>query len=241
MAFVVAMSATSGCSSPTRDWQAALAKNSIKGYQAYITKYPDGPFREDANQRLQTLRWSHAQSDGTVESYRQFLALSPQADFAFAAQANIDMATRFSLEVLSDTTTTWGECLKPGADVLLAVTSLPHSGTVATLSALTAQAQSATGEWIQPRAFVIKRRSGVTINDSVLVTSCMTAAGYPVFYFQFDRIGSPPGAVLAQYRSAMSMMFAPGGSLQLRLLFETATDSLHAIRAFGQTRRLAQH
>ena len=76
------------------DWQAALQKNTEGGYLAYLDKYENGQFTEEAESKLLAIadekEWQLATSHDAVYYYRQYLRKFKQGKYATAAQAKLD-------------------------------------------------------------------------------------------------------------------------------------------------------
>mgnify|MGYP000998176327 CR=1 FL=1 len=100
LSVIVLSLALSGCATPKRDWERAVDSNSIRGYESYISEYPDGDHTAAAKQRLADLKakreeerrraeeelrqaWRSAQTINTPDAYLEF-----HKNYGDSAQAN---------------------------------------------------------------------------------------------------------------------------------------------------------
>jgi len=67
-----------GCSHREPEWRSALQENSISGYSAFLSKYPDGPHANEARERVDILKtedseWVASQQGDRIQAYARFL------------------------------------------------------------------------------------------------------------------------------------------------------------------------
>lgn len=71
------------------EWQKLRASRDIVLLSEYRAKAPDGPFAEEAAQRIELLEWESAKQTNSAESYQAFLAKHPSGFFAEQARASM--------------------------------------------------------------------------------------------------------------------------------------------------------
>lgn len=80
-----------------QDWQQATTANTIDGYRSYLDNYPEGKYREEARDRISSLRadasiadeWAQVDKSSVTE-LRRFVDAHPDSSFASEAQKMLD-------------------------------------------------------------------------------------------------------------------------------------------------------
>ncbi len=70
-----------GCSSEKSDFSKAKKDNSIKGYETFLQKHPEGDFKEQVEQRLQELAYQSARQKNSLKIYKEFLKKFPGSKY----------------------------------------------------------------------------------------------------------------------------------------------------------------
>lgn len=72
------------------DWQAAAASLSAQTVRHFIDAHPDGFYKADAEQKLDSLVFADALSANTREAFELYISQSPQGKYVEEARAKID-------------------------------------------------------------------------------------------------------------------------------------------------------
>ena len=70
-----------GCASMQTRWNNAKTEDTIEGYQKFLKKYPESDFAEDANQRIENLRFEEALQKDEIVYYENFMKDYPESKF----------------------------------------------------------------------------------------------------------------------------------------------------------------
>lgn len=84
-----------------QDWQQATTANTIDGYRSYLENYPEGKYREEARDRISSLKadasiadeWAQVDKSSVTE-LRRFVDAHPDSSFASEAQKMLDRLER---------------------------------------------------------------------------------------------------------------------------------------------------
>jgi hypothetical protein len=73
--------ALTGCAATKKDWDKAQRLNTIRSYQAFLTKHPQSEFTEEAKLNIKNLDWQEAKNSNTIESYQKFIDKYPGSEY----------------------------------------------------------------------------------------------------------------------------------------------------------------
>lgn len=73
-----------------REWLEADKTDTLRAYEEFIVKYPDGKYREDANKKIISLLVEDLQERGTIRKYKAFLERFPEASVAEQIRKDYD-------------------------------------------------------------------------------------------------------------------------------------------------------
>ena len=74
------------CTTAEKQWEEAKSKNTVEGYELFLSKYPESEFAQEAlNVKVKLEEknlWGEAKSKNTIEGYELFLSKYPESEFA---------------------------------------------------------------------------------------------------------------------------------------------------------------
>jgi len=86
----LAVVVVAGCASQSTNWEKSAEANTIAAYEAYLQKYPDGEFAEEARNRIRRARYQQAQATNTIEAFEEFVLDYPDGDDADNASVKLE-------------------------------------------------------------------------------------------------------------------------------------------------------
>lgn len=80
----------SGCAGVQSHWREAESKNTIAGYEEFLTKHPQGGCAHEARARIVLLEYETAKNIDTIDAYDSFIMKYPNWDYADLARTRIE-------------------------------------------------------------------------------------------------------------------------------------------------------
>jgi len=86
-----------------KDWTTVIRDNTIIGYQSYLTRFPEGKYREEATQRMEVLKataanvqkeeevWQEAIAGNSIASFLEYKKKYPEGKYSSEADGKIAM------------------------------------------------------------------------------------------------------------------------------------------------------
>ena len=87
--FIVILFILCACSNEQSRWDEAAQKDSVASYEDYMTRYPDGQFYMQAQNRIMELQFEQAKNANTITAYESFISEYPNSDLKDIAQRQI--------------------------------------------------------------------------------------------------------------------------------------------------------
>jgi len=100
-----------GCASEKSDFAKAEKENSIKTYEAFLQKYPQGEYRSEATKRIHKLAFELAKQKDSLHVYKEFQKKYPESEFSAEVSARIEELT-YQLAKQKDDMQTYQEFLQ---------------------------------------------------------------------------------------------------------------------------------
>lgn len=97
-----------GCSTETRDWNAAQQANNIEALEGYMDQYPDGKYSEEA---ITLIFWHQTTSENTIQAYERFLEEYGWTEMAVDARERMATAINAKEEFMAAVEPIWTEFL----------------------------------------------------------------------------------------------------------------------------------
>lgn len=78
------------CNKDKSSWESAQSNNTVASYKDYISKFPNGDYKNKADSCIQILIWNDTQKTNTVESYENYLNLYPSGYYKLIADSLLE-------------------------------------------------------------------------------------------------------------------------------------------------------
>jgi len=78
------------CNKDKNTWESAQRNNTVESYKDYISKFPDGNYKNQADSCIQTLIWNNSQKTNTVESYENYINVYPNGYYKLKADSLLE-------------------------------------------------------------------------------------------------------------------------------------------------------
>lgn len=99
-----------GCASQQSIWKKTVNNNTIKSYENYLSKYPEGDYSSQAKSSIEKLSFESAKNINTIESYNEYLLKYPIGEYVSQANSNIEKLT-FDEAINKNTTESYNKYL----------------------------------------------------------------------------------------------------------------------------------
>ncbi len=86
------------CASEDDRWAKALKSDSAADYATYLSKYPDGSHRTEAQQRFDARRWLDAKAADDIEALQNYVKEFPKGAFVAAARQAIEVFPKAAVQ-----------------------------------------------------------------------------------------------------------------------------------------------
>lgn len=86
---IVAFSLMIGCATVQKDWDAAKSVDTIAAYELFLQKHPNAEQANDANAKLEALRFEHAKASDSIFAYESYLKHHPDGSGAMEVQIRL--------------------------------------------------------------------------------------------------------------------------------------------------------